>query len=74
MSGGGYRYSSKGQYRTAIWYLNDEQKQIALAKLVTLEETSNGSKVYVDIESANPFYQAEEYHQKYMAKARGRWG
>merc|ERR1711862_988567 len=58
-------YPSKCQYRSAIFYLNDEQKDIATKIVRGIEEKKN-VKVYTDIEPVSPFYRAEEYHQDFL--------
>jgi len=60
-------YPSKGQYRSAIFYCNEEQRNAAQQKV---EELSNGGKrtVCVDIEPVSEFYRGEEYHQDFMEK------
>lgn len=77
------RGKTKCQYRSAVWYLNEEQKEIA-------EEVVEGMKVYMGrhrapasvqkyiednddfsaVEEATRFYRAEEYHQNFMQKQR----
>ncbi len=57
------------QYRSAIYYHDDEQEKIA-RDLVT---QVNGSKRYknpivTEIEPASTFYEAETYHQQYYEK------
>ncbi len=54
------------QYRTAIFYAGDEQKQLAEASKEKIEERF--SNVYTEIVSASTFYPAEEYHQDYYHK------
>jgi len=57
------------QYRTAIYYHNAEQKQLAEASKKTLEESKRfRGPVYTEITAATTFYPAEEYHQKYYQK------
>lgn len=51
------------QYRSAIFYLSDEQKEIA-EKLVTLLE-EKGYDVATEITEATKFWEAENYHQDY---------
>jgi peptide-methionine (S)-S-oxide reductase len=54
------------QYRSAIFYLNEAQKQQAEAsKAAVLKKLG---KVYTDILAAGPFYPAEGYHQDYYKK------
>jgi peptide-methionine (S)-S-oxide reductase len=54
-----------GQYRTAIFYHDAEQKRLAEASKAALEKRM---KVYTAIRPAGPFYAAEEYHQDYYKK------
>jgi peptide-methionine (S)-S-oxide reductase len=59
------------QYRSAIYYTNDEQKRMAEATLAAyneaLEEKHRGT-VTTEIAPAGPFYYAEDYHQQYLHK------
>jgi peptide-methionine (S)-S-oxide reductase len=55
------------QYRSAIFYHTEEQKQIAeLSK--KQKEKDLGIKIQTEITSVKEFYPAEEYHQKYLKK------
>ena len=54
------------QYRSAIFYLTENQKNIAM-KLKNILE-SKGLKITTEIDPAGPFYKAEEYHQDYYTK------
>jgi peptide methionine sulfoxide reductase msrA/msrB len=54
------------QYRSAIFYTDVEQKQIAEKIIKELEEKDN--KVETKVEEASTFYVAEEYHQDYYKK------
>lgn len=54
------------QYRTAIFYHNEEQKQLAEASEVPVKERFG--TVYTEIVPASTFYPAEEYHQDYYQK------
>jgi len=51
------------QYRSAIFYIDDEQKKIAEKLIKILEE--KGYKIATEITQADEFWQAEEYHQDY---------
>ncbi|WP_419419517.1 peptide-methionine (S)-S-oxide reductase MsrA [Legionella sp. D16C41] len=51
------------QYRTAIFYLNEEQKKIALASKEQLK--NKFSNVYTEVVPSTQFYAAESYHQHY---------
>jgi hypothetical protein len=55
------------QYRSAIWYHNEDQKKAAEKTLAEFEKLKN-RKVFVAIEKAGDFYLAEGYHQKYYLK------
>lgn len=54
------------QYRSAIFYLNDEQREIAEKLVKILKE--KGKKVATKITPAGRFWPAEEYHQQYYDK------
>jgi peptide-methionine (S)-S-oxide reductase len=59
------------QYRSAIYYTSDEQRQIAEATLAAYdaELRKNGmDPITTEIEAAGPFYYAEDYHQQYLHK------
>jgi len=51
------------QYRSEIFYINDEQKEIALKLIKILE--NKGYKVATKVTPASTFWQAEDYHQDY---------
>src|SRR5437867_5363182 len=53
------------QYRSAIFYQDAEQKQLAEASKAALQKRM---QVYTDILPAATFYAAEEYHQDYYKK------
>lgn len=54
------------QYRSAIFYLNNEQQKIALAAKAGLQKM--GIPIATEIVNADKFWQAEDYHQKYFTK------
>ncbi|ETV98492.1 peptide-methionine (S)-S-oxide reductase [Aphanomyces invadans] len=55
------------QYRSGIFYHNDEQKEEAeAAKAARAEEIK--AEIVTEIVPAQTFYHAEEYHQKYLEK------
>jgi len=64
------QFADKGkQYRTAIFYHNEEQKRIAEESKKALEESGKFDKpIVTEIVPAGPFYPAEEYHQDYYKK------
>ncbi len=54
------------QYRSAIFYQNDEQKRIALASKEALEKSGAYKKpVVTEISAFTNFYAAEDYHKDY---------
>ena len=55
------------QYRSEIFYLNDNQKRIAEKVLKDLNERLSG-KVVTKISLLKNYCTAEEYHQKYLEK------
>ena len=54
------------QYRSAIFYRNDEQKRIAEGLVAVLKE--KGYDVKTEITAAGVFWDAEDYHQDYYQK------
>ncbi len=57
------------QYRSAIFYHNDEQRKTAETIKDELEQSGNYHKhIATQIAPAEKFYRAEEYHQQYYAK------
>jgi len=54
------------QYRSAVFYLNDEQKNIT-EKLIGMLK-SKGFNVVTEVNKADVFYPAESYHQEYYFK------
>ena len=62
------QYVDKGhQYTTAVYVLNDQQREDAQKVIAALEQKS-GKKVATVIEPATEFYSAEDYHQDYYKK------
>ena len=55
------------QYRSSVFYLNSNQKEIALSKIKSLQPQYDNSIVTKVVEGSQ-FYLAEEYHQQYVAK------
>ncbi len=54
------------QYRSGIYYSNDEQKRIALASKEAIDRSGTYRKpVVTEIEPFTNFYPAEDYHQEY---------
>ena len=57
------------QYRSAIYFHSGEQEQRAkemIAALTTAKAFRD--PIVTEVTAAKPFYDAEEYHQKYLAK------
>ena len=57
------------QYRSAIYYFNDEQKRTIEDLISKLE--ANGYDVVTEVSPATKFYPAEKYHQDYLQKNPG---
>ena len=57
------------QYRSVVFYHSPEQRAVAEAKLAELEKSGRFRRpIVTQIEPAQTFYRAEEYHQQYLAK------
>lgn len=57
------------QYRSAIFYLNDEQRRLAESSRAALEKSKPfKGAIVTEIAAATTFYPAEEYHQNYHAR------
>ena len=54
------------QYRSEIFYMNEEQKKIAEKNISILK--GKGLRVVTAITKASEFYEAEDYHQDYYFK------
>ena len=55
------------QYRSAIYYYNEDQK-IKSINSKNQYAKSSGLNIVTEISEAKEFYKAEEYHQKYIQK------
>ncbi|MCB0272704.1 MAG: peptide-methionine (S)-S-oxide reductase MsrA [Bdellovibrionales bacterium] len=61
------------QYRSVIYYFNEEQKNIAANVIETLTKGQKFEKpIVTEVSPAGEFYRAEEYHQQYYCKIRER--
>lgn len=61
------------QYRSAIFYHDEKQKETALNSKKKQEESKQYiNSIKTEIVPADVFYPAEEYHQKYFDKLRSR--
>ncbi|KAG0253702.1 Peptide-methionine (S)-S-oxide reductase [Actinomortierella ambigua] len=57
------------QYRSAIYYHSPEQKEIAERVTAEVQEKHyKGHKIVTEIKPATAWFDAEEYHQKYLEK------
>jgi len=55
------------QYRTGIYYNNDNQRILALKSKEDIQKKL-GVFIATEVESASTWYRAEDYHQHYLAK------
>ncbi len=58
-------------YRSAIYWMNDEQKQFAISTKNEYQQLLNKKgfgKIITEIKLLDRFWQAEDYHQDYLAK------
>ncbi|MBU0671083.1 peptide-methionine (S)-S-oxide reductase MsrA [Patescibacteria group bacterium] len=63
------QFADKGpQYKSAIFYHDDEQKKLAEESKKHLEASGKFSKVTTKILPVSKFWPAEEYHQNYYKK------
>ena len=54
------------QYRSAVFYMNEEQKELAEKYKKRLNESGAfDAPIVTEITKAGPFYPAEDYHQNY---------
>jgi peptide methionine sulfoxide reductase msrA/msrB len=67
---GSGQFADRGpQYRSAIFYQDEEQKQIAEKSKQELEKSGKlGKLIATDLIKLTKFYPAEEYHQNYHTK------
>ena len=56
------------QYRSAIFYFTEVQKEIARKSLEYRQNKLGDRKIVTEITEAKEFWKAEEYHQKYFQK------
>jgi methionine-S-sulfoxide reductase len=69
------QFADRGsQYRTAIFYHDDEQKRLAEESREKLAQSGKFDQpIVTEIVPAAEFYPAEEYHQKYYLKQAGHY-
>ena len=59
------------QYRSAIYWTSEAQRDAALAAREAYQQRLSAAgygEITTEIEQAGPFYYAEGYHQQYLAK------
>ncbi len=57
------------QYRSAIFYHDDAQKELAVASREEREHSGRYRRpIVTEITPASAFYEAEDYHQQYLEK------
>ncbi|HWR01694.1 MAG TPA: peptide-methionine (S)-S-oxide reductase MsrA, partial [Chlorobaculum sp.] len=54
------------QYRSAVFYSDEQQKQVAESLIAQLK--SKGYHVVTEVSKAGVFWPAEDYHQEYYEK------
>jgi methionine-S-sulfoxide reductase len=60
------------QYRSAIFFHGDKQKETALALMRKIDKSGAwGAKLTTEVAPAGVFYPAEDYHQHYLVKHPG---
>ncbi len=64
-----YQFCDHGsQYRSAIFYHDEEQRRLAEESKQALINSKKFAAVYTEIQPASKFYPAEDYHQDYYRK------
>ena len=62
------------QYRSVLFFYSPEQEAAARASKEKLERSGRYRReIVTEITPASTYYPAEEYHQRYVEKRRGRW-
>ena len=70
---GGGQFADRGpQYRTAVFYHSQAQQKLAQASRAAVQARL-GQTVATEILPVQPFYPAEDYHQKYFEAQRLRY-
>lgn len=71
---GGQFHDRGSSYRSAIFYHDKEQKDLALASKRQLEDSQRFTKpIVTEILPVSRFYPAEEYHQDFYKKEKDRY-
>jgi peptide-methionine (S)-S-oxide reductase len=68
LMGSGQFCDQGSQYRSAIFYHDEEQRRLAEKSKADLEASRFKRKILTEIVAAGPFYPAEDYHQDYYRK------
>ena len=69
LDGGGQFCDRGSQYRSAIFYHDDQQKQLALASKKQLQDSGRFKKpIVTEVVAFTEFFPAEDYHQNYYEK------
>lgn len=55
------------QYRTGIYYINNDDKIVINIKIESIQPNFE-EKIVTEVEELKAFYTAEEYHQDYLTK------
>ena len=58
------------QYRTGVYYTNEEDKTI-IEKVLATEQTKYDKPIAIEVLPLQQFFDAEDYHQDYLAKNPG---
>ncbi|MDO6727147.1 MAG: peptide-methionine (S)-S-oxide reductase MsrA [Cognatishimia sp.] len=59
-------------YRSAIYYVDDTQKAVALDTIADVDASGLWpGKVVTEVEPVSDFWEAEDYHQDYLEKNKG---
>lgn len=68
----------KAQYKSAVWYHSDEQRQAVERAIAGLKAKYGLRQIATTVDPARDWYDAEEYHQKCEWRrgrlSVGRWG
>lgn len=58
------------QYRSGIYY-NDDSELPVINEVIAAEQSKYSKKIVTEVEKLTKFFEAEEYHQKYLEKNPG---
>jgi peptide-methionine (S)-S-oxide reductase len=56
------------QYRSGIYWSNEQERQIVMASRDALQKTGRFKTIHTELAPASTFYLAEDYHQDYYKK------